>query len=154
MKEKKLPSLFISSVTISFFIHATEDQSRVMERISKILGVAENEMEWESLSGYYGNAIIYAKAHLTGDQAAETFKQILNKLDCSSKKKLISELGTYVDEHDSLYLRVDKEILMDLGQEKELALGEDEAIRIKIKPKNRWGGQKALLDSYKRVIEE
>jgi RNA binding exosome subunit len=121
-----------ASVTVSFFIHSTEDQSRLIEEISQGLSVSRDLLSLEALEAHYGNTVYYAKAHLTGQEATRLAEFILKELTPASKQEIISQFEKSLDEHDALYLRLDRQLIT-----RRLTLSQDEPIRIKLKPKNR-----------------
>lgn len=136
-----------SSVTISFFIHSTEDESRLVNEVSRSLGILATSVELDKLEGHYGNVLHSAKAHIVGQGADQVSKLILSRLDSQSKGTIISGLEKSVDEHDTLYLRLDRQLLGE-----SLKLGSEEPIRIKLKPKNRYGNRRGIRDAYRELL--
>jgi RNA binding exosome subunit len=142
------PKPEFASVTISFFIHSTEDESRLLNQASNSFGIPLNQIELESLEGHYVNRLRSAKIHVTGKDANLVSESILSKLNSQSKKIILDELEKSVDEHDSLYLRLDRQLLGET-----LVLGSEEPIRIKLKPKNRYGNRRAIHNAYRKLLE-
>jgi RNA binding exosome subunit len=147
MPERRSRAEF-ASVTISFFIHSTEDESRLISQASRSLGISPESFELETLEGHYGNVIHSAKAHIVGYQADTVSKFILGRLDSSCKATIVSDLERSIDEHDSLYLRLDRQLL---GQS--LVLGAEEPIRVKLKPKKRYVNRMAVRDAYQELLK-
>ena len=137
-----------SSATITFFIHATEDGSRLVNKVSRSLGIPVTSVELDTLEGHYGNVLHSAKAHIVGQGADQVSKSILSRLDSQSKATIISDLEKSVDQHDTLYLRLDRQLLGE-----GLALGSEEPIRIKLKPKNRYGNRRVVRDAYRGLLD-
>jgi len=140
--------LDFSSVTVSFFIHSTEDEDRLMEMVRKRLGLEEDEITREKAVGYFGNEIISIRAHIIGDRAQATSLRIIRLLSKSARTLILSEIEKSLDEHDALYLRLDRQSLKDDF----LSISDEEPIRIKLKPKNRFGGRSNMLQEYKDLI--
>ena len=136
-----------ASVTVSFFIHATEDAQRLLSTVSDRLGLAEEELQQETVEGYHGNAIISAKAHVVGKRAQQIVTLLLRNLSQKAKEKIASELDKSIDEHDSLYLRLDRQ-----SMENGLDISDEEPIRVKLKPKFRVGGRNSMKESYMEMI--
>ncbi|MDG6907599.1 MAG: hypothetical protein JRN20_17645 [Nitrososphaerota archaeon] len=137
-----------SSVTVSFFVHATEDAERLISAVSSRLGLEAGDLQQETVEGYHGNQIISAKAHVIGQRALVLGNRLLQDLSTKSKKRLISELEKSMDEHDALYLRLDRQTINN-----ELAFSDEEPIRVKLKPKLRVGGRTAVKKGYLELIE-
>lgn len=148
---KNLPkslTVEFASITISFFIHSTEDSGRLLSNVTQKLGLATGELQCQNVEGYYGNEIISAKAHVIGKRAQEVATKLLGDLSPGAKKKVIEELDRSMDEHDALYLRIDRQVI-----DKEIATSDEEPIRIKLKPKFRVGGHNSMRESYEELIK-
>jgi RNA binding exosome subunit len=136
-------SFGFTSVMISFLIHSTEDVQSLVELVSRKLHLPGNAFEVCHMEGHYGNSLHYASSHITGDSADSVSVTIFSNLDEKSKKSLTLNLDSSLDEHDALYIRLDRQLLNQC-----LTLGSEEPIRIKFKPNNRRGGRKAVRDQY------
>ncbi len=147
MPERRWTNGF-ASVTISFFIHSTEEVSRLTDKISRSLGIPLNSIELETLEGHYGNVLHSAKAHILGEQADLVSKLILERLDSASKATIASELERSIDEHDALYLRLDRQLLGE-----SLVIGSEEPIRVKLKPKSRYRSRAAMRSAYLEMLK-
>lgn len=140
--------LDFSSVTLSFFVHATEDEERLKATVLGSFKISDQDTTRKDLAGHYGNRLAYVKAHIIGERASEISRMILSRLDQSCKPSLISELEKYLDEHDALYLRLDRQEMPG-----RFILGEDEPIRIKLKPKVRMRDRKSMIEAYAEMIQ-
>jgi len=136
-----------ASVTVSFFIHATEDSERLLSIVSEDLGVAREELQTENIVGHYGNAIVSVKAHIIGRGAQGVATLILRSLSEGAKKQVLLELEKSMDEHDALYLRIDRQSI-----DRELVISDEEPIRVKLKPKFRAGGRASMREGYEEMI--
>jgi len=140
-----MQSIF-SSCAISFFVHATEDPDRIFDGLTSVLRIDRSELSLEELEGYFGNHILSAKGLLVGKRANEIAVRIFVSMDDNSKKKFKTEIEKSIDEHDSLFLRIDRQGLRDST----LVLSDDEPIHIKLKPKNR-SDRGTMLDTYREL---
>src|ERR1700730_11563683 len=103
--------LDFSSISVSFLIHSTEDADRLMRGIREGLAIKEEEISIDKIQGYFGNEIISVKAHVTGPRTRNVANQIFSKLSKSAREMLITELEKSMDEHDALYVRIDRQML-------------------------------------------
>jgi RNA binding exosome subunit len=55
-------------------------------------------------------------------------------MDESDRRRIASEVEKYVDEHGKLYLRLDKQSLVD-GL---IKAGAEDVVRVKLKPRLKW----------------
>lgn len=139
--------LEFSSVTISFFVHSTEDEEWLKLAVCNSLGLLPEEMVSDKVTGHFGNEIVSVRAHIAGERGQEVCLKILKGLSPSSRMTLLSELDKSVDEHDALYLRIDRQEI-----DRQIVLTQEEPIRIKMKPRSRSGGHLAMIQSYKKMI--
>ena len=138
----------IQSLTVSYFVHSTEDPV-------KIQGAAEAALDTEApgvseeLAGHHGNRILLVTVHLTGEGAASAFASLRGRLPAEVKRAIFADLESMVDEHSALYLRLDKQALV-AGK---LRLGGREIVRVRVKPRPfivRGGG----AEFFRRALEE
>ena len=120
----------IQSVEITYLIHATEDQQKVGGAITKMLGI-EAQPVAERFEGHFGNEIERVRIHFVGEDANLAFKAVAERFPKDLKAELLGNMGAFVDEHSSLFLRLDKQQLV-AGT---LALGSGDSVRFKVKPR-------------------
>lgn len=149
MRTSESDTLDLSSVTISFFMHSTEDQQRLLATIKSVLGLLDEEIQTEKLEGHFRNEIVSAKAHVTGSRAREVSRVLLGNLSETSRKNLAQELDRSVDEHEALHLRIDRQSLHG-----SLELSDVEPIKVKIKPRMRIGGRNSMIQRYRELISK
>ncbi|MGC9105763.1 MAG: RNA-binding domain-containing protein [Thermoprotei archaeon] len=102
----------IHNVNVAFFIHETEDPSRVLEALEKCLpGIRVSDFVMEVAEGHHGNRIQLYKATLTSSKAREFFHSILNSLDKADLIFLLSTLDERMDK-SRLHLRIDKQAMV------------------------------------------
>jgi len=116
--------------------------------VCEALGIADTEISKESLEGHHGNSLEFVKAHLIGRRAEEVVERISSGLTESSRKELLAELDSSMDEHDALYLRLDRQTI-----ESGLSIADQEPIRVKIKPKFRRGGHESMKAAFMEELK-
>jgi len=122
------------SAEISFHLHATEDEERCLLAFSNALDIDPRDFTKTVLGGHYGNEVKRYVAHLTGRRADEWGKQLVLKMDESDRMRIAGEVEKYLDEHGKLYLRLDKQSLID-GL---IRAGIEDVVRVKLKPRLKW----------------
>ncbi|WP_394296995.1 RNA-binding protein [Palaeococcus ferrophilus] len=124
-------------VRISTFIHATEDEDKVLEALSTFIpGEIDDEdvnFEVVSTEGYFGNPIKVVTAEIKRSKAVRAFlKHLKSLLTEDDVDYILEHLDEKVDEDGTLYIRFDKQKAY-LG-EAEVAEGED-VIKVMVKVK-------------------
>ena len=145
MRDRQLE---FSSVTISFFVHATEDLDRITNRLSEALDLNPADLVCETVEGHFGNKITSVKAHIIGEKTGLVARKLISRLSDHARKDTINLVGSSTDMHDSLYLRLDRQSLHG-----KLELADDEPIRVKLKPKYRLADRNTTLKAYVELIE-
>ena len=102
----------------------------------------------EKILGYFGNEIVSVRAHIVGRKTHAVSDLIFRSLSKNARSLLLSEIEKSLDEHDSLYLRLDRQSLND----PQISLSDDEPIRVKLKPKSRFGGRSSMKEQYEELI--
>ncbi|NPA84564.1 MAG: hypothetical protein GXO07_00990 [Crenarchaeota archaeon] len=118
----------IERVEVSAIVHATEDPEKVLEALSKLLGIEGGEVEVAEARGHHGNPILYLKMELKGKEARRAVERLLKLMDDFEYELLKRELGAR-SEGSKLYLRFDKQ--KAFGGEARLSSGSD-VVRIVI----------------------
>jgi RNA binding exosome subunit len=120
----------VQSVEVSYLVHATEDSERLGEAIQLALGITSSPEEQE-LEGHFGNTIIRARHHLTGDSAASVLTSLVASLTAPARKEALLKLEESIDKHGILYLRLDKQSFLAGA----LVLSDGDAVRVRVKPR-------------------
>ena len=120
----------IQSLDLSCILHATEDVEKVSAAVRALIG-GDFTLELEELEGHFGNRISKVTLHLHGDEAAVAFAHVIARMHAELRDSVSRDIDEHVDEHSSLYLRFDKQRLV----QGDLAEGHDDAIRLKVKPR-------------------
>jgi len=102
----------VTYVDIRFFVHATEDPTKVIEAVRRLLPtnhVDEIVFKRNNLKGHYRNPITLFQTRVKKREIVkamvETLSSSLGELD---KEALLREIGSHM-EKGSLYIRLDKQ---------------------------------------------
>jgi len=136
------------SAEVSFHLHATEDEERCLLIFSNTLDINPLEVTKAVLEGHYGNEVKRYVIHLTGRRADEWGKQLLLRMDETDRRRIANEVEKYLDEHGKLYLRLDKQSLID-GV---IRAGVEDVVRVKLKPRLKWNKGKMREDYVELLL--
>lgn len=120
----------IQSIEVSYFVHATEDPQTIAGAVSSLLSVDVHPEEVR-MEGHFGNTIIWVRYHLTGENAAAALASIAARMTARTMESLKRSIRELVDEHSALYLRFDKQRLVEGSLED----GSADPVRLKVKPR-------------------
>ena len=126
----------VAYIDIRVSSHATEDETKVMEAIKKILPVAYLDtiiFEKHVLSGHYGNPIIFFNSRVKDKQTLKTVVEKIAMHLNTPDKETLGRRSTEYSEKGSLYLRLDKQAAF----EGEFKLAQVDPIRIHVRFKKR-----------------
>ncbi len=138
----------LSSIEIKFLVQATEDEDKIINKISKTLQIPIEKFEKITLEGHFGNPIKFFRVHISGKNADFIANGIMNLLKKEWKKKLQLEIMNHIDEHGSLFIRIDKQSFFN----DKLTQSSVDAVRVKIKPRFREPLPKIII-MYKSLIK-
>jgi len=100
---------------LSFFILATEDRDKILEMISKVLGISSEKIKRFSksqiLTGHYGYPIEHFKIQLSNSDVKEVLRIIMRKMSGVDRSFFLEEIDEYFDNRGRLYIRLDKQRL-------------------------------------------
>lgn len=130
-------------------IHATEAEEDLLRKVKEKFGINDEDISLDKIQGYFGNLILSVKIHVIGPGTKQVANRIFSCLSKNSRETLLSELDKSMDEHDSLYVRIDRQ---NLGTE-EIFLSDEEPIRVKLKPKRRTGGRESMKKEYVELLK-
>lgn len=120
----------IQSLDLSCILHATEDAEKVSAAVRALVG-EEHTFRREEMEGHFGNSISRVSLHLQGEEAAMAFARVMARMPAELRGSVARDIEGHVDEHSSLYLRIDKQRLV----QGEVVAGNDDSIRLKVKPR-------------------
>ena len=129
----------IQSVEVSFLVHATEDESRLVEAVNSFFSLSEPEVE--ALEGHFGNKISHVTYSVTRGEASRLFSRIAALLSGEETVAILGDRGRNIDERGALYLRFSKQELLG-GR---LILAESDPVRVKFKPRGYMRGDPAAF---------
>jgi len=132
-----LSKLPVAYIDLSFFAHATEEETKVVEAASNLLPKSELEninFRRNNLKGHYGNPIVFFVTKIAEKDVVKAVIDIFSSnLSALDKETLLREINLHL-EKGSLYLRFDKQA----AYLKNFKLGAVDPIRIRIRfKKNR-----------------
>lgn len=120
---------YLASIEIKFLVQATEDEDKILNRISEVFGIPFEMFEKITLEGHFGNPIKFYRFHISGKKADNIAKGMANIFEDRWKKMLQFELINNIDKHGSLFLRIDKQSFFD----DKLTQSPVDAVRVKMK---------------------
>lgn len=141
-------SSVLQSLEISYFLQATEDEGKVKRAVAALLG-GELREDRQEAEGHYGNVIVWIRNHLTGEAAVEGLRRILSRMGEEEKRSILRDLGSGLDKHNALYVRLSKQVLVMDGT---AALASSDPIRVKVKPRSHLIGRDPS-GFYARLLE-
>lgn len=102
----------IAFVDISLFVHATEDEDKVMRAVQNLFPLKYLDsitFRRQNLHGHHKNPIVLFETRIKDKEIIQTFVENLSSnLSVVEKENLLEEISRYV-EKGSLYLRLDKQ---------------------------------------------
>ena len=99
-------------VDASLYLHATEDEEKVMGSLEGVLGIRRDELSVNRTSGHYGNPITIVRATLFDDRALEVLREMVAHMDDAERRRLSRSLRDLIDERGRIYIRLDKQGLV------------------------------------------
>jgi RNA binding exosome subunit len=122
----------VQSLEVSYFVQMTEDEEKVRRAVVDLVG-GEPPEDRQEAEGHHGNKIVWVRVHLTGDEAETALLRIVSRVDADGRKTILRDLRDTLDEHDALYLRLNKQVLVMGGG---AVLASSDPIRVKVKPRS------------------
>jgi len=118
------------NAVVSTFVHATEDEQRVLSALRTLLP-EKVEVRRSKLKGHHGNPIVNLEAKVGQRKLLrETWQRVLAKLHAGELEKLGKIVPERIDGNCFFYLRFDKQ----LAHAGELALTDSgDAVRLRLK---------------------
>jgi len=122
----------VQSVEVSYFLQMTEDEEKVRKAVADLVG-GELPEDRQEAEGHHGNKIVWVTLRLTGDEAEAALRQIISHIEAEDRKVILGDLGSMLDEHNALYIRLSKQVLVMRGS---AVLAASDPIRVKVKPRS------------------
>jgi len=100
----------IRSARVSALSHATEDKTKVVEAMTKVVAKSfSGDFHSARMKGHYGNEILLLKIVSSSPREAEVFlKQLWKRLLAYDREMILSATENSMDQSGTLFLRVDK----------------------------------------------
>ena len=133
--------------SVDVILHATEDESLYRGALGSVLGIDGAGAEASSAEGHYGNPIRVLSARESGDGAARLAAAVSRAMSDADADEVARSIGLRVS-GAWLHMRFDKQAFVR-GR---LALGEDEAVRVRIHVPS-YGGAGAARSAYLRLLD-
>ncbi|NJE49114.1 RNA-binding protein [Thermococcus sp. 9N3] len=101
-------------VRLTTFIHATEDEDKVLEAIGTFIPEEIDDedvhFEVEETTGFFGNPIKVVNVEIKRSRAVRTFlKHFKELLDENARRYILENLDEKVDDEGTLYVRFNKQ---------------------------------------------
>ena len=143
-------------VRLNTFIHATEDEDKVLEAIGTFIPeeIDEDDVTFdvEETTGFFGNPIKVVNVEIKRSKAVRTFLNHLKELlNDDAKRYILENLDEKIDEDGTLYIRFNKQKAY-LG-EVELDEGAD-VVQVKIKVKAFPMRKETVLKAVREWLSE
>ncbi|WP_456420454.1 RNA-binding protein [Thermococcus sp.] len=143
-------------IRITTFIHATEDEDKVLEAIGTFIPEEIDDddvlFDVEETKGFFGNPIKVVNVEIKRSRAVRAFlKHFKELLSEGDKRYILENLDEKVDEEGTLYIRFNKQKAY-LG-EVEVDEGAD-VIQVRIKVKAFPMRKEAVVKAVKEWLEE
>ena len=147
--KKTQKKLDFRTIEITFVIHETENIDKFLSHLFEIFGLSDTDLSIKKTEGHHRNIIQLIRAYLIRDRVPEITEKILSSINIADLKTINNNLLYYLDDKFTLYLRFNKQDIID----NVLTLSYDDSVRIKMKPKIKLNKDKAIA-SYKELLSE
>ena len=136
-----------SAAEVDLVLHATEDEGRMLQSVQEMLSISADRFSKAPSEGHFKNRIMLYKATLASREASGLAVRIVSGLNSTDREHLSRSLHEYSDERGNLYLRLDKQRLI----QGKVSLTETDAVRIKFKPIRRYKPS-GTLETYRGLL--
>ena len=99
-------------VDVSLYLHATEDEDKVVESLGRVLGIGRDELVMDRTSGHHGNPVVIVRATLVEEKAMDVLRELVARMDEVERERLSRSLEDIIDERGRIYIRLDKQGLV------------------------------------------
>ena len=137
------------TIEITFVLHETENTENFLSHLCLILDLSLDDFSIKKTEGHHGNTIQLISAHFIRDRVHTIAEKIFSSLSSNDLSNLNTDLINYLDDKFNLYLRFNKQAIID----DILVISYDDSVRIKMKPKIKLNENKAIK-SYNELLCE
>ena len=137
------------TIEITFVLHETENTENFLSHLCLILDLTLDDFSIKKTEGHHGNTIHLISAHFIRDRVHTIAEKIFSSLNSNDLSNLNTDLINYLDDKFNLYLRFNKQAIID----DILVISYDDSVRIKMKPKIKLNENK-VIKSYNEMLRE
>ena len=142
----------VRSIEIRAFVHATEDEEKVVRAILEALPEdlrGSVKIEREEYTGHYGNPILILRIYVNEPGTADRIlSYLLERMSSADRRALLASLEDRVDREGSFYMRISKQ---EAYQGRIVLYEADDVIRISV---GFSGRRRKAMEEYKRRLQE
>ncbi len=140
----------INYVEIKTYVHATEDERKVLEALSRLIPNDLGDrvrINKQVVRGYYGNPITIVRIVLRDKHGVDVLRRLSSLLDDVEKSVLRASFNLRYDSRaNRFYVRLDKQ---DLYRGRAVVSDGDDVVHIMISFRGKGG-----IDDVKKLLEE
>lgn len=136
-----------ASAEIEMVIHATEDMQKVLSTVESVTGIKPDEFAVSSARGHFGNEIVLLRANIGSKQATELAYEIARLMKADDRMHMRDNFDLYLDEKNSLYIRISKQKLF----EGRVELSQADSLKIRFKTVRRFQ-REGEMDNYRKFL--
>ena len=114
-------------VKINLILHATENESKVLEKLESTFHIEQKNFQIEEIPGHFNNPIILISSKLKKKSAENVVKVFYSKIKKTDFQEIFDNVEDYVTS-SGLVLRVSKQKLIS----EVLAVSKEDSIKINI----------------------
>ena len=137
------------TIEITFVLHETENTENFLFHLCLMLDLSLDDFSIKKTEGHHGNTIQLISAHFIQNRVHTIAEKIFSSLSSNDLSNLNTDLINYLDDKFNLYLRFNKQAIID----DILVISYDDSVRIKMKPKIKLNENKAIK-SYNELLCE
>jgi len=147
--KKNSNKMAFRTIEITFVLHETENTENFMSHLCHILNLSPEDFSIKKTEGHHNNTIQLIRAHFIRDRVQNITEKILSSLSNDDLSNLSTDLNNHLDDKFNLYLRFNKQEIIDNN----LSISYDDSVRIKMKPKIKLNENKAI-QSYNELLSK
>ena len=114
-------------VKINLILHATEDESKVLEQLENVLQIEQKNFQIEQVPGHFNNPILLVSSNLKKKIAEKFIKILFSKMKKDEFQEIYENVNEYITS-SGMSLRLSKQKMIS-GT---LTISKEDAIKINI----------------------
>jgi RNA binding exosome subunit len=119
----------LDSAELSFYLHATEDEEKVLRAVCNLLQISRDSLERRRLEGHFGNVILSFTSVLKGEDASNLWKIVMQSLNSVDKEDIRRNFSERLENGKHFHIRLSKQAMV-LGQ---VRLGESDPVKLEFR---------------------